>query len=95
MIRIRILGPGGSIVYSASLETINVTPGMTRRFLWSGLMALVETHRKTPPALVTKLEIEVDRHSSSDDELSITTKRTSELPEGFERYRHERYRHER
>jgi hypothetical protein len=44
-----------------------------RRFVWAGLMALVEAHRETPAALMSKLEIEIDRQSSRDDEFSITT----------------------
>ncbi len=75
MIRIRIVSAGGEIAYSASLETINTTPGMIRRFLWCGLRALVEAHRKSPPALRTKLEIEVDRMSNRDDEFTLSTKK--------------------
>lgn len=77
MITIRILSPGGAVLYDARLDTMNATPGMMRRFLWTGLKALVEVHRKTPPALTTKLEVTVDRRSASWNEFTISDKPSS------------------
>ncbi len=76
MISIRILSPSGQSVYTATLDTIKPTPGMIRRFFWAGLRALVEAHNQTPPALSTRLEIEVQRLTSDIGEISIKNVKT-------------------